>query len=110
MTAQFSTARRQGLQDFDQPIHANGVREGDTLCCLAIEVTAIANFRAAMSQRYGEIAGHFSEHGAQRLPKVDVLMGVDVGRVLTNQTAERRQLTRHFIRYRSRVVDGDYLV
>src|SRR5262249_233100 len=106
MTAQFGAARRQCLEDFDQPIHADGVREGHAIGRLAIEVTAVADVRVAMAQWHGQVARYGGEHSTQRLPQVYVLMGIDVGRLLTDQAAESRQLTRHFLGNRGGVVEG----
>src|SRR5262249_37181921 len=108
--AQFGAARRQCPEDFDQPIHADGVREGRSIGRLAIEVTAIADVRVAMAQWHGQVTRYGGEHSTQRLSQVYVLMGVDVGRLLTDQAAESRQLTGHFLGDCGGVMEGDYLV
>ena len=63
-----------------------------------------------MAQRNRELAGDLAQDQTDRLPKVDVLVGVQVGGIPADEAAEGGELAGRFLRHRRRVVRGDYLV
>ncbi len=55
---------------------------------LPVKVAAVANPRVVMAQRNRELAGKLAQDRTNRLPKVDVLVGVQVGGIPADEAAE----------------------
>jgi len=64
---------------------------------LPVEAPAEADVRAALPQRDREPAGDLGQDAADRRPSMDVLVGVQVGRVAADQAAEGGQLAGHLV-------------
>ena len=78
---------------------------------LAVEVATVANaFANASKWWYIQTKGHLDQNRSHRLFEVNVLMRIDVSRVLSYQPAESLQLPGHFLRHDACIVRSDNLV
>src|SRR5919108_3460915 len=92
VASQLRIARWQSLQDVNQSVDADHIRQGSAFGSLPIEATPIADPRGAMSERNPKPLRHLDEDGADRFSQMDVLVGIQVTGTMTHKLVEQIQL------------------
>src|SRR5438132_458602 len=110
MTAEFGDGRGQIVEDAQESLRAQDVRQRAALGSLTIETPAIAHARAPPPQGHAQPIGHLDDYRAGRIAKMRVLMRVQMARLSPQQVAKSRELPGRFRRDLRGIVERHDLI
>src|SRR4029079_16718826 len=97
MTGEHGPAvRNVNCQDLKQPLEADVTRERQSFSRLTVEFREVIELRAEVAQGNAEALTNLEGDGANRFAHVDMLVGIDVVRMLAQQCMKSFKLARNF--------------